>query len=312
MPFPAPEKISTNGIELEVFSAGTGRPIVACHGWPEHAYSWRHQFAPLVDAGFHVIAPNQRGYGGSARPERVTDYDITHLTDDLVGLLDHYGYQDALFLGHDWGAIVVWNLAMMHPNRVSSIINLSVPFMPRGPSEWVGFWESALGENFYIVHFNRQPGVADRHFDTHRDQFLNNLYRTKQWLYEPAPAAQGMPFLSMASAEHATGEPLLKPEELKVFSNAFALSGFTGGINWYRNFTHNWGIIGDYKQHISQPTLMIYGDHDMVPALPDLDQYVENLSVVNLPCGHWIQQECPQETTQAILTWLDKHYRTST
>ena len=99
MPFPAPEKISTNGIELEVFSAGTGRPIVACHGWPEHAYSWRHQFAPLVDAGFHVIAPNQRGYGGSARPERVTDYDITHLTDDLVGLLDHSDTKTPYFSG---------------------------------------------------------------------------------------------------------------------------------------------------------------------------------------------------------------------
>ena len=162
--FPNAETIKTNGVKLEVFHKGKGSPIVLCHGWPEHAYSWRHQIDPLVEAGYHVIIPNQRGYGNSSIPQEVEDYDIAHLTGDLLGLLDHFGYQDAVFVGHDWGAIVVWNLALMHPKRVSGIINLSVPFMERGQREWVSFWEDALGGDFYIVHFNRQPGVADAAF----------------------------------------------------------------------------------------------------------------------------------------------------
>ena len=158
--FPKAEIIETNGVNLEVFHKGEGAPIVLCHGWPEHAYSWRHQVDPLVEAGYHVIVPNQRGYGNSSIPEQIEEYDIACLTGDLLGLLDHFGYQDAVFVGHDWGAIVVWNLALMHPSRVSGIINLSVPFMERGEREWVGFWEDVLGGDFYIVHFNRQPGAV--------------------------------------------------------------------------------------------------------------------------------------------------------
>ena len=127
--FPKPTTIPVNGIELEVFEAGQqneGKPIVLCHGWPEHAFTWRHQIPSLVNAGYHVIAPNQRGYGNSSRPAEVTDYDIVHLTDDLIGLLDHYGYEDATFLGHDWGANVVWSLAQLPPERVTKLINLAL------------------------------------------------------------------------------------------------------------------------------------------------------------------------------------------
>ena len=99
--FPEPTQIDVNGVTLEVFSAGEGKPLVLCHGWPEHAFSWRYQVQPLVDAGYHVIVPNQRGYGNSSRPSEVTQYDIHHLTGDLVALLDHYGYEDAVFVGHD-------------------------------------------------------------------------------------------------------------------------------------------------------------------------------------------------------------------
>ena len=308
MTFPTAEIIHCNGIDLEVFSAGSGKPIVLCHGWPEHAYSWRHQIQPLVDAGYHVIAPNQRGYGHSSRPDAVSDYDISHLTGDLMGLLDHYGYADALFTGHDWGAIVVWNLAMMHRERVAGVINLSVPFMARGDTEWVEFWESRLGGDFYIVHFNRQPGVADEVFATHREQFLRNMYRTKQWLTPAPELAAGMPMIAMAQRSDMPGEMLMSEAELEVFSTAFAHSGFTGGINWYRNFSRNWQIISAYEQRITQPTLMIYGDYDAVPSSPELGQFVEQLSVTNLPCGHWIQQECPTETNKAMLAWLVEHY----
>ncbi len=306
--FPESTRVNTNGIELEVFASGQGKPVVLCHGWPEHAYSWRHQIEPLTNAGYHVIAPNQRGYGHSTKPDAVTEYDINHLTGDLCGLLDHYGYDDAVFVGHDWGAIVVWNLAMMHPDRVSGVINLSVPFMERGPAEWVGFWEQALGGDFYIVHFNRQPGVADAAFAENCENFLRNLYRTNQWNHPPPELPPGMPMIGMAQLESMPGDPLMSDEELKVFVDAFNHAGFTGGINWYRNFSRNWEIIGEYEQTITQPALMIYGEYDMVPASDTLSDHVADLETVSFPCGHWIQQERPDETNTAILDWLSRRY----
>ncbi len=307
--FPEPVLVPTNGVELEVFGAGEAhqRAIVLCHGWPEHAYSWRHQIAPLVDAGFHVLVPNQRGYGQSSRPAAVTDYDITHLTGDLVGLLNHYGYEDAIFVGHDWGALIVWNLAMMHRERVAGVANLSVPFMQRGTTEWISLWEQALGQDFYIVHFNRQPGVADEIFAKNSRQLLRNLYRTNQW-HHPPMELEGMPMIAMANLADVPGDLIMSDAELQVFVDAFDQAGFTGGLNWYRNFSRNWEISGHYEQTITQPTLMIYGDYDMVPKSPDLDQVVADLEVHSLDCGHWVQQERPHETNALLLDWLTRRF----
>ena len=307
--FEKPEMVTTNGIRLEVFSAGQGKPIVLCHGWPEHAFSWRHQIAPLVDAGYQVIVPNQRGYGASDRPEPVEDYDIVHLTGDLVGLLDHYGFNDAVFAGHDWGAIIVWNLAMLHPQRVRGVINLSVPFMERPEVDWVSLWEQALGENFYIVHFNRQPGVAAAAFASNPRNLLRNLYRTGQWNDPPRPARDDtMPLLDLVTATDPPGKPLMSEEELAVFVAAFEASGFTGGINYYRNFTRNWHILENVPQRVEQPTLMIHGRHDIVPAFDRLTDYVPNAEVKTLDCGHWIQQEQPEQTSALMVEWLSRNY----
>lgn len=199
--FPEPTLIAVNGVELEVFEAGrenAGKPIVLCHGWPEHAFSWRHQMPALAAAGYHVIAPNQRGYGNSSRPTEVTDYDLEHLSGDLVALLDHYGYEDATFVGHDWGAFVVWGLTLLHPHRVNKVINLSLPYQERGETPWIEFMEAVLGGDFYFVHFNRQPGVADAVFDDNTFQFLRNLYRKNQPPAEPQP---GMALIDLARAE---------------------------------------------------------------------------------------------------------------
>ncbi len=305
--FPEPEFIEVNGVTLEVFTAGQpggAGPLVLCQGWPEHAYSWRHQIPALAAAGYHVIVPNQRGYGRSSRPEAVTDYDIEHLCGDLVALLDHFGYRRATFIGHDWGAIVVWNLAMLHPQRVEAVANLSVPFLVRGETDWVSFWEEHLGGDFYIVHFNRQPGVADRVFEGNTEQFLRNMYRTGQWREQPPDLGPGMPLIAMATATDLPGELMMSEEELAVFLRAFEHSGFTGGINWYRNFTRNWEMLADVPQQVTQPALMIHGSHDMVPPNPELKKYVPDVEVHTLPCGHWIQQEQPEETNRLLLDWL--------
>ena len=309
-PFPDPQIIPTNGVELETFSAGppSGRPIVLCHGWPELAFSWRYQIPVLAEAGYHVIAPNQRGYGRSSRPDAVPDYDIEHLAGDLMGVLDHFGHRDALFVGHDWGAIVVWNLAMLERERVAGVINLSVPFMERGEVPWVDFWAEMLGGDFYIVHFNQQPGVADAAFAAHTENFLRNLYRTGQWQAEPVDLGPGMPMINMAQAPSLPGELMMSEEDLAVFVSSFEHSGFTGGINWYRNFNRNWSLIGELEQIVHQPALMIHGDHDMVPASPTLANFVPQVETASLDCGHWIQQERPEEANALMLDWLGRHY----
>lgn len=312
--FDNPKMIDTNGVTLEVFEEGSksvGRkPIVMCHGFPEHAFSWRHQVPVLAEAGYHVIVPNQRGYGNSSRPEPVEAYDITNLAGDLVGLLDHYGYDDAVFVGHDWGAIIVWWLSIMHPDRVAGVANLSVPYMARGDEEWISLFEKLLGPDMYIVHFNRQPGVADAALAENSEQFMRNLYRTKRWLEEPMELEPGNPMISLAKAVIApqTGEPMMSEEELQVYIKAFANSGYTGGINYYRNFTRNWHILADVPPVMTKPALMIHGTYDIVPESPTLKENVPNAEVHTLPCGHWIQQEQPEETNRLLLDWLGRHY----
>ena len=304
--FAEPTIISVNGVELEVFEAGKehiGKPIVLCHGFPEHAFSWRHQVPALAAAGYHVLIPNQRGYGNSSHPTEVTEYDIEHLTGDLVALLDHFGYENATFVGHDWGANVVWNLALLYPERVSRIINLALPYQERGEQPWIEFMEAIFGGDFYFVHFNRQPGVADAIMNKNTSRFLHNIFRKN---LPPTPPEPGMLMINLAQAEKPLGEPLMEDHELSVFISAFESSGFTGSINWYRNLDRNWHLMADITPIIHHPTLMIYGERDTIPKSENLKNRVPNLDVASLDCGHWIQQEKPEETTQLILKWLEQ------
>ena len=302
--FPQATMIPVNGVTLEVFEAGQenkGNPIVLCHGWPELAYSWRHQIPALAAAGYHVIVPNQRGFGNSSRPKQVTDYDITHLTGDLAALLDHFGYKKAVFVGHDWGANVVWSLAQIHPARVSKIINLALPYQPRTPLPWITFMEEIFGADNYFVHFNRQPGVADAVLERNTTRFLDNLYRKD---IAPTPPEPGMIMINLAQSDTPLGTPILSDAELTVYTEAFEASGFTPGINWYRNMDRNWQILGTVDPIIHAPALMIYGEQDMIPKFENLADFVPNVQVLSLECGHWVQQELPEATNHAMLEWL--------
>ena len=200
--------------------------------------------------------------------------------------------------------MVVWGLTLLHPTRVNKVINLSVPYIERGEKPWIEVMEAVFGDDFYFVHFNRQPGVADAVFDANRFQFLRNMYRKNVPPAEPQP---GMALINLAKIAVPLGEPIMSESELDVFVSAFAASGFTGGINWYRNLDRNWHLLADVNPIIQQPTLMIYGDRDSVQKSQTLTTFVPNVEVVNLDCGHWIQQEMPEETTKAILEWLEQH-----
>jgi pimeloyl-ACP methyl ester carboxylesterase len=303
--FPTPTIVRVNDVDLEVFEAGGqgDPPVVLCHGWPQHAFSWRHQMAALADAGYHVIVPNQRGYGNSSCPGQVEAYDIAHLTGDLVGLINHYGYSEATFVGHDWGATVVWGLALLHPDVVTRIVALSVPYQERGDQPWIEWMEAVFGPDFYFVHFNRQPGVADAVFDDRTEQFLSNMFRTNlpPFPTEPPP---GMALLHLANAETPMGDPILTEDELAVFVDAFRTTGFTPSVNWYRNLDRNWHLLGEVNPIVRRPALMIHGAHDPVAPAPRLEHYVPEAEVVTLPCGHWIQEELPDRTNRTILEWL--------
>lgn len=304
--FPTPKLVSVNDVALEIFEAGQenkGNPIILCHGWPEHAYSWRHQIAPLVEAGYHVIIPNQRGYGGSSCPKEVTKYDIDHLTGDLVALLDYYHYQEAIFIGHDWGASVVWSMALLHPERVSKMINLCLPYQVRGDRPWLDFMEEFLGEDYYFVHFNKQPGVADAILDENTAQFMQNLYRKKTPTQAPD---EGMAMINLAQATKPLGEPVMSDEDLSVYIAGFQKNGFTPSINWYRNLNRNWHLLGGVSPIVHQQTLMVYGEKDVIPPLPNIQEFVPNIEVQSLDSGHWLQEEKPEELNQMILKWLAK------
>ena len=158
-----------------------------------------------------------------------------------------------------------------------------------------------MGPDFYFVHFNRQPGVADAMLNENTSQFLRNLYRKNQPPVAPAP---GMMIINLAKEETPQGEPVMTDSELAVFVFAFETTGFTGSINWYRNLDRNWHLLADVDPIIQQPVLMIYGDRDPVAKSENLADFVPNVEVVNLDCGHWIQQEKPEETNRAIIEWL--------
>nr|WP_244211107.1 alpha/beta hydrolase [Amycolatopsis kentuckyensis] len=186
---------------------------------------------------------------------------------------------------------------------MNGLVALSLPYQERGERPWIEDMEAALGPDFYFVHFNRQPGVADAVLDENTDRFLRNIFRKNE---PPKPPRPGMAMIDLARAETPLGEPVMSDGELAVFVSAFASTGFTSSINWYRNLDRNWRLLAGVDPVIRQPALMIYGDRDTIPRSGRLTAFVPGAEVAGLDCGHWIQQEKPDETNQAILTWLSR------
>ena len=307
--FPDAKIHQTNDISMEVFEQGEGFPVILAHGFPELAYSWRFQMSALADAGYRVIAPNQRGYGETDRPEPVEAYDIRHLCGDMAGLMDALDLEKAIFVGHDWGGPVVWNMPLLHPDRVAGVVGMSVPFSPRGDSDPVAMMEQFFGPDHYIVHFNRQPGVADAAFARDPRRFFSNVFRQGMWggaSTEESPSF-AVSLMAMLDITDPPGEALMSDHEMDVFVSAFSKGGFTGPINWYRNITRNWEISADLPHRIDVPCAMIYGAYDIVPRGGDVSEYVPDLESTTLECGHWIQQEKPDEVNAFLLDWLKRN-----
>jgi pimeloyl-ACP methyl ester carboxylesterase len=286
-------------IDMRLLEAGRGdRLVLLLHGFPELGWSWRHQLGPLADAGFRVVAPDMRGFGGTSAPADVAAYDLDELAGDVLALMDAYGRDRAVVVGHDWGAAVAWHAARAHPDRVSAVAGLSVPWTPRPPAPPIPIMRRHLGEDFYIVWF-QEPGVAEAALS--RD-VRRTLSTTEVW--DPAWADR--------HGEPPPPRPRFWTEEdLDRYVAAFTRTGFTGGLNWYRNLDRNWEIterLGD--RTIDQPALFLTGSRDPVRTfMPDagMDGWVTDLErVVIEGAGHWIQQERPDEVTAALLAFLDR------
>lgn len=317
---PPVQHAKVNGLDMAYYEAGPrgGTPIVLCHGFPEIAFSWRHQIKALGDAGRWVIAPDQRGYGLTSRPSEITDYDMEHLTDDLAGLLDHLGVEKAIFCGHDWGGLVVWQMPLLQPDRVAGIIGLNTPFQGRAPADPIALMRMRFGEAMYIVWF-QTPGVADAVLAEDVEKTMRFFMRRPGAISRAAaPASEGQSTFAFGEALNRwdasdTSSQLLTADELEAFTETFQRTGFTGGINWYRNFTRNWERSADLPTRIDGvPCLMITAEKDAVltPAMAEhMPDVIGDLEMVMIKeSGHWTQQEKPEEVNRLILSWMDRRF----
>ena len=291
-----PEReIATNGVTLRALDEGSGPLVVLCHGFPELAYSWRHQIPALLDAGFRVVAPDMRGFGRSSIPQEIDAYDVVTLCGDICGLLDALDEESAVLVGHDWGANVVWHMALIHPQRVRAVAGLSVPLVPRAPAPPLQIMRANLGEDFYIVWF-QQPGLADA--ELARD-VRRTLTSTRQWTAQWA-----------AEDDAARRPDWLSEKELGVYIDAFTRTGFTGGLNWYRNIDRNWELTEPYAdRRVEQPALFITGERDPVARFMPREVMRPLLAdprgeVVVPQAGHWVQQEAPAAVNEALLSFV--------
>ncbi len=275
-------------VELAVYEAGDGPPVLLLHGFPELAYSWRHQLPALADAGYRAVAVDLRGYGASSKPAALESYALTTLVGDTVGLLDALGADDATLVGHDWGAIIAWSTAVLAPHRVRAVASLNVPY--RG---WCCGFPSTdvirerLADRFgYVLRF-QEPGVTEQRFSADPETWLRRTY------------------------SGVAGGEVMSPRDFAVYVAAFESGGITGPLNYYRNIDRN---VADVAEHanapIECPTLMIAPDRD--PVLPSglvdgMDRWIPDLRTeLVTTCGHWTQQEQPAIVNRHLVTFLDE------
>jgi pimeloyl-ACP methyl ester carboxylesterase len=288
--------------------------VVLAHGFPELAYSWRAQIPVLADAGYHVLAPDQRGYGGSSRPDAIEAYNIHELTADIVGLLDDVGAERAAWVGHDWGAIMVWNAPLLHPDRVAAVAALSVPVVPRAKVPPTQALRRTFGENFFYMLYFQEPGVADAELNGDPARSIRQVM-----FGQPAPGDQGAALRMVAPGPEGFIDRLAEPDglpdwisqdELDHYISEFSRTGFTGGLNWYRNFDRNWETTPELAgAKISVPCLFIGGSADPVLSFTRRDRAAQVITgpyreVMIDGAGHWLQQERPDEVNAHLLDFL--------
>jgi pimeloyl-ACP methyl ester carboxylesterase len=305
--------IDANGIRLRIADRGQGPLVLLLHGFPESWYSWRHQIAALAAAGFRVVAPDQRGYGGSEAPAPIEAYTLSRLVDDAVGVLDACGESQAVVVGHDWGAPVAWHCALLRPDRFRAVAGLSVPYVGRSPIPPLDVFRMMAGDHFFYILYFQEPGVAEAELEADVEDTLRRfLYAASGDVAEPpdfwqkpkdAGFLDGLP-------QPKTLPAWLTAADLAYYTGEFRRSGFRGPLNWYRNFDRNWHELAHLAgKKIEIPSLFVAGERDAVLAMIPLDAMRDCVTdmrkLVLLPgCGHWTQQERPAEVNAALIDFL--------
>jgi pimeloyl-ACP methyl ester carboxylesterase len=310
---PPVQSAQVNGVRLAWYEAGDRRgvPIVLLHGFPELAFSWRHQIQALADAGYWVVAPDQRGYGLTEAPRPVEAYGIEQLTGDLTGLLDHLGAEKAVWVGHDWGGLIAWRMPLMHPGRTAGVIGLNTPFLPRTPAEPVRYLRERFGAGHYIVFFQTR-GLPEFLFELDVRRSFRFFMRCPRGEGRPPDRRFLRPAEVMALLRPPADEQFLSPEELDVYVRAFRRTGFRGGINWYRNLDADWRRSAHLVDHVAHPALMITAERDpyLPPAMSKgMEAYIPDLERAMIDgAGHWTQQEKPEAVNRVIVDWLKRRF----
>ncbi len=309
--FPEARRVDVGEVTLDVHEAGEGLPVVLCHGFPELAYSWRHQVNALADAGYHVLAPDQRGYGGSDRPGEVEAYDLVHLTNDLVGLLDARGIEKAVFAGHDWGGFVAWAMPVLHPDRCLGMIGVNTPYVPFPRTEMLrlAFPDPS---KLYILWF-QEEGV-EAVLDANCRLVFEKMMRRGQKpdVARLSELEDANPFRRIAELTNDSPR-MLSDDEIQVYVDGFTKSGFFGPVSWYRNIDRNGELVpGIGSQVLELPTLMVTAEWDgalspaMADGMPAVCKDYERVDI--LGCGHWTQQDKPEELSRAMIDWLGRRF----
>ncbi|MEM9513980.1 MAG: alpha/beta hydrolase [Actinomycetota bacterium] len=293
------------GHPYHVVLAGDGPLVLLCHGFPEHWTSWRHQIPALVNAGYRVAAPDMLGYGRSAKPPDVSAYNIVRIVDDLREIVRQLDSDHTLVVGHDWGAIAAWHLAMLHPSAVHAVAGLGVPFTPRTSEPVIPLLRALFGDRFNYLLYFQEIGPADAELarDPHRSLARVTPPPTDEFPAEGTGMLAGTP-------EHPPIPPWHTPASFQELVDEYARTSFTGGLNWYRNIDLNWELTEDLAgATIDQPSLFIGGEHDPAITLSpvsELDQHLRDLRGAHVLAntGHWVQQEQPDVVNELLLTFL--------
>lgn len=318
--------IETNGIRMHIAEQGTGPLVLLCHGFPELWYSWRYQIPALAAAGYHVVAPDQRGYGQTDAPGDSEAYTLLHLVGDLVGLLDVLGEEQAVIAGHDWGANVAWNAALLRPDRFRAVIAMSVPYVPRGPAYGprshvrpTAAMKQMAGDTFFYQLYFQQPGLAEAELERNvRATMIQILYGLSgdapaETRWQPIHSADSNAHMLTGTALPASLPGWLTEADIDYYTSEYQRTGFRGGLSWYRNFDRNWELMAAYSgAKVMQPALFLWGDRDPVLDIPGVKTRIERMQEyvprvrqeMFAGCGHWLQQERAAAVNEAMIAFL--------
>lgn len=302
------EMVDTNGITLRCVVEGDGPLVILMHGAPQCWYLWRHQIDPLVDQGWRVCVPDQRGYGMSDCPPHVTDYGIRDLCADIDGLATALGHDDYVLGIHDWGAIVGWNVALLYPERVRAILGLSIPYVrdPRWPA-WCTqeYWGDRF---FYWAYYFTDVGRAEREMEADLRTYLLRMYYGASGDHDFRADPRGATtFLELMPPAPTELPSWLTEEDLDYYVEMFEHSGTRGSINWYRNLPM---LLADTAElegvRIPQPTRFVMGSKDAAQYFLDpagQGERFEDLrdEIIIEGAGHWLQLEATERLNELML-----------